>query len=308
MLKIFFFLLSNLAYAEQTRLPSPSSEKSSKAMNSLEFEYRLFSPEILYHQGDDSVAMTPKSAGQPGLRFSRGNLSLAFNQSAFSESSQSSGFDLAYNWDRSFFQAYHVWAKGYEVQLNPDSSKKINLGDRDDMTGTSDGLLFLQGLDESSHFSMLTDRGPRDQESLETPLLYIYQILLDRSTFEDSTAFAAGSDVRRKERISLLPGLGAMISQSTPVGYAFTACSLGLGILEEKMTNTTGTSEKKSDGVYALSCLVNLVMQKAAANLEAGEARWYGGMSGQLQLIQPFDDSLLAQRMFLVSAFIGAQF
>jgi hypothetical protein len=308
LITLFILFFSNPVFAEQANFPSTSSEKFPPRENSIEFEYRLFSPELLFHSGHDIVSMTPKNAGQPGLRFTRGNFNFAFNKSVFSNSSQSDGFDLGYSWDNSFVQAYHVWAKGYQVRLNPDSKNKVNLGSRDDMTGSSEGLLFLKGFDESSNFSMMTNRGPRDDKFLETPIQYIYQILIDRSTFQDSTALVAGSTVKGKERTSFLPGVGAMTSQSMAAGYVFSTCSLGLGVLEEKMANTTGNTEQKSDGVYAISCLMNLVLQKAAANVEAKDSRWYGGMSGNVQLIQPFDQNLLGQRMFLVSVFVGAQF
>lgn len=304
----FILFFPPFVFAEQDVSLNPPKEKSPSYLNSTELDFRLFSPEILFHVGHDLVVMTPKTAVQPGVRFSRENLSFVFNKGVFSSSSESDGFDVAYGWDNSFVQAYHVWAKGYRVRLNPDSSNKKSLGSRDNMTGNSDGLLFLKGFDDSSNFSMMTNRGPRDGQYLETPLQYIYQILLDRTTFKDSTPFVAGTTVKQKERTSLLPGVGAMISQSTSGGYAFTSCSLGLGYLEEKMTHTTEESEKKSDGVYAVSCLINLVLQKSAGSVEAGHSRWYGGMSGNVQLIQPFDKNLLAQRMFLASLFVGAQF
>lgn len=304
---IFFF--TALAQAQDLGLSDTQSQTHAKSFqNSIELDYRLFSPEILFQLGEDSVAMTPKAAGQPGLRFSRGKLSLSVNTSFFSESSQSGGFDLAYGWDNAFVQAYHVWASGYRVQLNPNSDSKRDLGDRENMTGSSEGVLFLKGFDESSHFSMISNRGPRDLESASTPLQYSYQILLDRSLFEDSSAFVIGNTVLRKERTSFLLGLGAMISESTSTGYVFSSCSLGLGVINEKMAHTTGISEEKIDGAYAVSCLMNLVLQKSLAKVQAEDLRWYGGMSGNVQIIQSFDKNLLAQRLFLVSAFLGTQF
>lgn len=54
--------------------------------------------------------------------------------------------------------------------------------------------------------------------------------------------------------------------------------------------------------------MLNLVIQKQTANIQPGESSWYGGMSGNVQMINPIDNSLIAQRMFLVSVFTGTQF
>ncbi len=107
------------------------------------------------------------------------------------------------------------------------------------MTGTNDGILYLKGIDETSSFSLMTARGPRDHQSMTTPLQYSYQILLDRSRFEDSSPLVAGDTVRKKDRLSLIPGFGAMISESIPNGYVFSSCSLGVGAIKETMTHTT---------------------------------------------------------------------
>lgn len=307
----FAFVIFSPVFAEAQQPSVQESQSNTLALafqNSIELDYRLYSPEILFQLGGDTVAMTPTAAGQPGFRFSRGNLSLSFNKSFFSESSQSGGFDLSYGWDNYFVQAYHVWATGYQVRLNPNSNSQTDLGDRENMTGSSDGLLLLKGFDKSSNFSMMTNRGPRELETVATPLKYIYQILLDRSVFEDSTAFVAGQTVRRKERMSFFPGLGAMISESTPVGYVFSSCSLGIGVIKEKMAHTTGISEEKTDSASALSCLINLVLQKPLAQVQAEELSWYGGISGNVQVIQPFNKSLLGQRLFLASVYVGFQF
>lgn len=295
---ILIVFLSNYAYAED-----PATSQTT-----IELNYRLFSPEILFQQDGDTVFISPEEPGQPGFRVSRGNLSLSVNQSLLSKGSQSGGFDVAYSWGNSFVQAYHVWAKGYKAQLNPNSDSKNDLGVREDMKGMSSGLLFLKGSEESSSFSMMTNHGPRDLKTVSTPLQYIYQVLLDRTVFEDSSPLVAGQTALKKERTSLFPGLGAMISESTSTGYVFTSCSLGVGVIKETMAHTTGNSEEKTDGGFALSCLLKLVLQQSQANIEASDSRWYGGMAGNVQMVQPFDKKLFAQRLFLVGAFIGTQF
>ena len=133
-LLIFLLFISNLAQAQQPTLQAARADNRPFLQNTIELEYRIFSPEILYSLGDDTVLMIPKVASQPGLRFTSGNLSIAFNKSVFSENSQSGGLDLAYSWDNSFIQAYHIWASGYRVQLNSNGGKKIDLGDRENMT------------------------------------------------------------------------------------------------------------------------------------------------------------------------------
>lgn len=277
-------------------------------LNTVELDYRLFSPEMAFFLGNDSVAIVPKSAGQPGVRFTRENFTFAFNQSLFTQNATSTGFDLSYSWDHSFVQAYRVSAKGYKVTLNPSSDKKVELGDRLDMTGSSSGLLYLKGLDETSHFHLMTNHGPRDLELVSTPLQYIYNLVFDQSVFEDSTAFVFGDTARRKQRTSLIPGFGAMISQSTQAGYVFSSCTLGIGVIRENMDHTTGVSEEKSGAVHAISCLLNLVLQKQLKELDEGDLRWFAGLSANVQLITPFDGKLLAQRMYLASAFLGTQF
>ena len=114
--------------------------------------------------------------------------------------------------------------------------------------------------------------------------------------------------VRGKDRISLIPGLGTMISQVTPAGYIFSSCTAGLGVIKEKISHTTDLSEEKIDTVYAFSCLLNFVLQKAIQKTEPQDFRWYGGMSAYMQMIEPFDKKLIAQRLFLISVFTGYQF
>ena len=306
----FIFIIStfNPALAQDLASPEVTTPVPDPAIyTNVELDYRLFSPEVLFHQGGDLVVMTPKEAGQPGIRFSRANLSFSYN-SSFSTKAKSNGFDLSYNWSNSFVEAYHVEAKGYKVTLNPDSKDKQSLGSRNEMTGSSDGVLFLKGFDKDADFSLMTYHGIRDLERASNPLQYIYQILVDRSVFSDSTEFVPGYTVRRKERTFLIPGLGAMISESSASGYVFSSCSLGLGAIQEKMFHTTGESENKTDGAFAVSCLLNMVLQQSRTQSEIRKTRWYGGMSGNVQVMQPFDQKLLQQRMFLVSAFVGAEF
>lgn len=97
---------------QATTSNSQEAFTANKQITTLEFEYRLLSPEILFHVGDDSEAMTPKNAGQPGLRYSKENISVAFNKSFLSTKSQSGGLDLAYSWDNSYIQVYHICATG----------------------------------------------------------------------------------------------------------------------------------------------------------------------------------------------------
>lgn len=102
----------------------------------------------------------------------------------------------------------------------------------------------------------MTNNNPRDQKAVSTPLAYIYQILGDRTIFDDSSSFVPGHTARRKERTSLLPGIGAMISESTSVGHVFSSCSLGIGAIEEKIQHIQlGLSKKKGTArILFLAC------------------------------------------------------
>lgn len=136
----------NLLKAEEINSNEAQSDVIRSSQNAVEFDYRLFSPEILFHIDSGLVLMTPKAAGQPGVKFHHGSLGFSINKSLFSENSQSGGFNLSYDWDNSFAEFYHAWAKGYRVQLNPNSDNKENLGDRNNMTGSHTAFYFLEGL------------------------------------------------------------------------------------------------------------------------------------------------------------------
>ena len=53
LLKLLFF--SQLAFAEPVTQQNTSPEKSPAFLNSIELDYRLFSPEVLFHLGNDIV-------------------------------------------------------------------------------------------------------------------------------------------------------------------------------------------------------------------------------------------------------------
>lgn len=274
----------------------------------VEFAIKLSSLDTMFRSGEDAIVMTPQQASQPGLKISRDGLSLSLNSSLSSSKTNTGGLELSYAWGKSFAQLYSAWATGYEVKMNPDTPTRKVVGSRDGMTGTSEGFSYMYAAEEGSNFLMTDWSSPHDHESQKTPFQTYYHFLIDRSAFLDSSALVAGTTVRQKDRTFVLPGIGLMSSEAVPMGYAFTACSLGLGAVQEKMIHTSGISESKTDGAYSVTCLLNYVLQNIKPDVEGGTSRWYGGMSGSVQVLSPFNQEMLTQRLFLVNAYFGSKF